>query len=219
MTPLDPDRTLALAYVPAASRPAVEALWRLDAAFSSVLATGREPLISRIRLAWWREALEKLDRERAPAEPVLDAVARLVLPDGVTGGQLAEMEAGWAVLLSPEPLGQGDLSLYASARGGLLFRYAAHLLGEPLPGANVEAGGALWALVDLARNSADGADAEAALTAARAIRSERWPRRLRSLGMLAMLAARDAEPSRVRWEPLGAPRRMLRMARHRLTGK
>jgi hypothetical protein len=41
MIPLDPDRTLALAYVPAARRPAVEALWRLDAALASVLSTAR----------------------------------------------------------------------------------------------------------------------------------------------------------------------------------
>lgn len=218
MNPLDPDRTLALAYVPAARRPAVEALWRLDAALASVLATGREPLISRIRLAWWREALEKLDRERAPDEPVLKALARLVLPAGVTGAELSAMEAGWEVLLISEPLSAADLRLYASARGGLLFRYTAHLLGERLPDADIEAGGGAWALADLARNSADATDAEGAITAARLVRPGRWPVRLRPLGMLAVLAARDAEPGRPRWELQGAPRRMLRMVRHRITG-
>ena len=219
MTPLDPDRTLALAYVPAARRPAVGALWRLDGALSSVLSTGREPMISRIRLAWWREALEKLDRERPPAEPVLDALARLVVPAGVTGAELAAMESGWEVLLSAEPLGPADLDLYASARGGLLFRYTARLLGEPLADAGVDAGGGAWALIDLARNSADAGDAEAAVAAARALPMMRWPPRLRPLGMLAVLAARDAEAGRAGWEPQGAPRRMLRMARHRLSGK
>ncbi len=62
---LDPDRTLALSYVPAKARPALEALWRLDATLGAVLSTGREPLISQIKLAWWRDSLEKLDRERA----------------------------------------------------------------------------------------------------------------------------------------------------------
>src|SRR3546814_17220372 len=68
MTPLDPDRTLALYYVPAKHRPAVEALWRLDAALGAVLAGGREPLIGQIKLVWWRAALEKLDRERRSEE-------------------------------------------------------------------------------------------------------------------------------------------------------
>jgi hypothetical protein len=36
--------------------------------------------------------------------------------------------------------------------------------------------------------------------------------------MLAALARRDAEPGRPQWEPQGAPKRMLRMLLHRLTG-
>jgi phytoene synthase len=219
MTPLDPDRTLALAYVPAERRPAVEALWRLDAALAAVLTTGREPLIGQIRLAWWREALEKLDRERAPAEPVLTALATHVLPAGVGGAELAAMEAGWAVLLSPEPLTAADVQLYASARGGLLFRLTARLLGARAASGEVEAAGGAWALVDLARHSANAADAEAALAAGRQAPALRWPAPLRPLGMLAALAARDAEPGRPRWEEQGAPRRMLRMLRLRLTGK
>lgn len=216
MIPLDPDRTLALAYVPAARRLAVEALWRLDAALASVLSTGKEPLISQIRLAWWREALEALDQRPPPAEPVLTALAAHVLPAGVSGTELAAMEAAWEVLLSPDPLGEPELETYA-ARGALLFRYTARLLGDPSPGVSVEAGGAAWALVDLARRSAG--DADSAIAAARALRASHWPSRLRPLGMLAALARRDGDPTRPRWEQQGAPRRMLRMLRHRLSGK
>jgi phytoene synthase len=221
MIPLDPDRTLALAYVPALHRPAVEALWRLDAALASVLSTGKEPLISQIRLAWWREALETLDSDGAPSEPVLRGLAAHVVPAGISGAELSAMEAGWAVLLSAEPLSEADLALYASARGGLLFRHTARLLGEASPEPAVEAGGAAWALIDLARHSTDAADAEAAAAAAAAgaAQPSRWPPRLRPLGMLAALARRDAEPGRPRWEPQGAPPRMLRMLRHRLSGK
>ena len=88
---LDPDRTLALAYVAAAARPAVQALWRLDAAFAAILATGTQPMISQLRLAWWREALERLDAAPPPAEPVLQALAAYVLPV-VSGAELAAME-------------------------------------------------------------------------------------------------------------------------------
>jgi phytoene synthase len=211
---LDPDRVLALSYVSAARRPALEALWRLDAALGAVLAGGREPMISRIKLAWWREALEKLDRERAPAEPVLQALESHVFPKGVSGAELAGMVDGWEVLLSSEPLTAGELSLYAKSRGALLFFYSAQLLG----GAPQAGAGETWALVDLARHS-NQIDAEAALAAARAQPShERWPARLRPLGMLAALALRDSDPARPHWEPQGAPRRMLRMLRHRLTG-
>jgi phytoene synthase len=214
---LDPDRLLALSYVPARRRAAVGALWRLDAALGAALAGGREPMISRIKLAWWREALERLDREPAPAEPVLQALAEHVLPAAIGGAELAGMEEGWAVLAGPETLGADELTAYARARGAGLFRYTARLLGDPA--APVEDAGEAWALVDLARHCATAADSDIALAAARERALPRyWPSRLRPLGMLAVLAARDGDPARLPWEARGAPARMWRMLRHRISG-
>jgi phytoene synthase len=216
--PLDSDRRLALSYVPGSRRAAIGALWRLDIAMGAVLTSGREPMISRIKLAWWREALEKLDRERAPAEPVLGALAVHVLPAGISGARLAAMEAGWSVLLADAPLGPSDLSAYASQRGGLLFSHSADLLGGQ-GDIDVRQAGEAWVLADLARHCGDPAEAETAVAEARQ-RSlpRRWPSRLRPLGMLAMLARRDLEPNRAHWEEQGSPGRMLLMLRHRLTG-
>lgn len=214
---LDPDRLLAFSYVPAKRRAAVGALWRLDAALGAALAGGREPMISRIKLAWWREALEKLDREPAPAEPVLQEVAEALLPAGLTGTELARMEEGWAIVASPEPLGPDELGTYAAARGGLLFRYTARLLGGAEEG--LDPAGEAWALVDLARHCATAEDSDIALAAARERPlPRRWPARLRPLGMLAVLAARDSDPARPPWEARGAPARMWRMLRHRISG-
>lgn len=218
MAELDRDRFLALSYVPAAHRPALEALWQLDSALAAVLTSGRDPLISQIKLAWWRDALEALDRGgRPPAEPALEAVAAHVLPLGITGAELAGMEVGWTLLLTPDPLTLEELDRFAATRGGLLFRYSAHVLGGD--GTQAEAGGEAWALIDLARHSGSEVDAQSAVAAAAVRRWGRWPSNLRPLGMLAVLAQRDAEPGRPRWEEPGAPGRMLRMLRHRLTGR
>jgi phytoene synthase len=218
MPDLDHDRLLALSYVPARRRPALEALWRLDVALGAVLAGGREPMISRIKLVWWRDTLEGLDTAARGGEPALEAAVAHILPAGVPGAALSEMEEGWASLLSPDALTPEELDHYAARRGGLLFRYSAALLGGK-SSAGIEGAGEAWALVDLARHSTEAADVEAALTAARARRGPgRWPSALRPLGMLHALARRDAEPQRPRWERHGAPRRMLRMLRHRLTG-
>ena len=217
MTPLELDRELALSYVPAARRAAIEALWRLDAALGIALAGGSEPLISQIKLTWWRDALEKLDREKAPAEPVLQGISDHVIPAGVSGEALSLMEAGWTAILSPD-LTPADLRTYAAARGGLLFRYSAQILGRETD-AEMERGGERWALMDFARHS-NPDDAAAAQDAAQSLGTEaRWPSPLRPLGMLAALASRDAARPLDQLEPPGAPARMLRMLRHRLTGR
>jgi 15-cis-phytoene synthase len=219
MTPLDPDRTLALSYVPAADREALRALWRLDAAFGAVLAGGREPMISQIKLAWWREALERLDRAPPLAEPVLQALASDVLPRGIAGASLAAMEEGWRRLLAVEALDRDGFALYAQHRGALFFRFSTKLLGQP-PSGEAEIAGEAWALVDLARHSGQ-VDAEAAMIEARArfalIERFVWPRRLRPLGMLAALARRDSE--RASLERQGSPARMARMLKLWLTGR
>lgn len=217
MTQLDPDRMLALSYVPAGKRAAVDALWRVDAALGAVLSSGSEPMIGRIKLAWWREELDRLDSAPAPAEPVLQLAARHILPNGVSGAELSELEAAWAALLSGEALKAEELELYAEARGAALFALTARLLDQEAAAEQVKAGEA-WALIDLARHSGQ-PDAHMAFVAAQAcIEPVDWPVRLRPIGMLAVLAARDAAHG-MPFEPVGAPRRMLRMLRHRFTGR
>src|SRR6186713_1188956 len=187
MTPdLDPDRRLALAYAPARVRPALEALWRLDVTLGAVLAKRREPMVARIRLAWWREALERLDTAPPPPEPLLQALAAHVLPAGVSGAAMAAMEAGWTVLLAEGALDAEGLRAHAEARGGLLFRHSARLLG----GADeVGAAGARWALVDLARHCTNPAEAAAAREAAAGVAQDpAWTKCLRPLAMLSLLA-------------------------------
>jgi phytoene synthase len=208
---LDPDRTLALAYVPAAARPAVAALWRLDVAFAAILATGTQPLISQLRLAWWREALERLDQAPPPAEPVLQALATHVLPR-VTGTELAAMEEGWLMLLSEAPLNEGELGRYAAMRGGLLFGYTARLLGDPV--FPVAPAGEVWAVADLARHSRRVEEVKTLP----AMPKMKWPPKLRPLGMLAMLAVRDLKRLGQVAEKQGSPVRIIRMISHRVSG-
>jgi len=221
MTPggprLDPDRVLALSYVPAHRREAVAALWHLDATLGAVVASGSDPMIARIKLAWWREALQKLGASSIAVEPVLAAL-RAFPPLGVGGAELAGMEEGWTALLDPGPLKGTDLDTYAAGRGGILFTLSARLLGGEAS-ALVFKAGERWALADLARHSADPGEAEAAHAAARRrLAPMRWPPRLRPLGMLAKLAARDADSGRTSLERQGSPARMLLMLKHRITG-
>lgn len=215
MADLDPERALVLAYVPASARPALAALWQLDAECGAVLATGTEPMVTRIRLAWWREALERLDREAPPPQPLLQTIAAHVLPAGVTGAELSRITEGWDAIVGAAAPEAEALNLYAAERGARLFRLSARLLGGD---AHVEPSGEAWALIDLARHSADRDEAYAAMMAA-AVRKRdksRWPRTLRPLGMLASLIDRDLRKSYP--ERQGRPSRIARMICYRLMG-
>jgi 15-cis-phytoene synthase len=205
---LDPDRTLALSYMPPSRREAVRALWMLDEVLAAAALAGREPMLRRIKLAWWREALEKLDAAPPPAEPTLEALARHVLPLDLSGADLSALESGWAAV-ADDP-SSADLHDYAAGRGGTLFAFTARLLTEHPE--DVRRFGEGWALVDLVRRGgkADLAEAE------KSLRPWSWPPKLRPLGMLAVLASQDARQG---LEPPGSPGRMLRMLRHRLTGR
>ena len=218
MTPLDPDRTLALAYVPAARRAAVSALWHLDAALGAVVAGGREPMLRQIKLVWWRDALERLDVAPPPGEPVLQSLSAHVLSSGVSGAELSAFQDAWATLLNEEALSSSELDRFALGRGGRLFDLTARLLGVVLS-SEQKLQGESWALMDLARHSGE-PDASAAQAAARD-RSTRliWPKNTRSLGMLSALAARDSRAALEDLEPQGSPSRMWRMLRLRLTGR
>ncbi|TPG14247.1 squalene/phytoene synthase family protein [Sphingomonas oligophenolica] len=190
---------LAIALAPRRAHPALMALFALDARLADIVASTSEPLIGQLRLAWWREALVRLDTSPAPAEPVLRDLARLVLPHGVTGAELAAMTEGWEAVLMGQLPDQATLTDYATQRGAVLFGAAARMLGTD-PTARMTAAGRGWALAALCRHGSDASVVDLARRCADAAFDETfagfWPRAERPLGILAMLAARDLVTSR-----------------------
>jgi phytoene synthase len=185
-------------------RSAFDALFALDDALGEVVATSTQPALGAIRLAWWRDALDRLDTNPPPAEPRLQACATEILSLDVSGSSLAEISEGWAALFEeerdPEAIG---------ARGVALFTVAAKLLGADHAGL-VQAG-AWFALADVARR-------RLAPVLPAQISPLRFPPALRPLTGLARLAVRDlrrGEP----FEPEGTPFRAGALLAHRWTGR
>jgi phytoene synthase len=132
-------------------------------------------MIGAIRLAWWREALQGLDAGKVPAQPLLQLIAAEVLPRGISGAELAELEDRWAELIGADAVPESHF-----AGGGLLFA----LLGR-LAGGDAEAARALgegWA-------------------AGEAPAAGRYAAPLRPLAGLAKLAAGDAVRARAGQPP------------------
>ncbi len=151
--PLDTPRETALRAVPAEVRPALRALWEIDLAFADVVSTTLTMQLGAIRLAWWRERLEDLDRGIGPpAEPRLQAVAATLIPAGITGTELSRLEDCWRTLLNPFPWGDEEAGAIAK-RGAILFGISARLLGREA--AEGEPFGQVWSLADAAQHVSD----------------------------------------------------------------
>ena len=175
------DRDLIRHYWPVELRPAFDALFAIDDVMAGVVASSTQPALGAIRLAWWREALERLDHHPPPPEPRLQAAAAELLPRGVTGKALADLEDGHVTLLDEHP----DRDRLG-ASGAALFAIGATLLGAD--DARLAAAGRLYAFATAARRglAAIPDDARPDVPA-----GYRFPRALRPLTGLARLAARD----------------------------
>lgn len=216
MTDLD----LALTYVPRPQRLLLADLFALDAALGQVVRTTREPMIGRIRLAWWRERLQELDEGKVPAEPQLEATARLVGATSLTGARLAELVACWEPLLDDFPWGPEVVEAVAN-RGRRLFGSASAILNGDEDGNAILAGSA-WSLVDVARHCTDERSRTLLIETARkrvtSFQGSRVEAALRPLTMLGILARRDVG----RWPEVeleATPARAWAMIRHKLMGR
>jgi len=181
----------------------------IDAAMGDVVRTTREPQLGPIRLAWWRERLEELDDGKVPAEPRLQAASAELLRRGISGGELAELEEGWAGLLAETP----DMALLTE-HGARLFRIAARLLKVDFDDGTFGQAGRLYIVVHAGRRGLIDMIAEGS-----AIGQQRMPRRARTLTGLAALAARDLLRGGPPFEPEATPGRAWALLRHRVTGK
>ena len=202
------DRDLVRLYWPAELRPAFDALFAIDDALAEVVTSSTQPALGAIRLAWWREALERLDASPAPPEPRLQAVARVLLPRGISGRDLAGLEDGWATLLD-EASDTGRIG----QRGERLFSIAARLVGAN--DNQLVPAGRLFAHAQLNRRRLG--PIHHAAEAMRMLAGHRFPRRLRPLTALARLAARDFKQAPI-IEPEATPGRAAALLSHRLLG-
>ncbi len=197
------DRDLVRLYWPVELRPAFDALFGIDDALRDVVASSTQPALGAIRLAWWRDALERLDTSAPPPEPRLQAVAAELLTRGIRGAELALIAEGWAALFE-----EARDPAAIAGRGAALFAVGAKLLGSDDP--QVSDAGRYFALADVSRRGL-------APVLPMMVTRLRFARRLRPLTALARLAVRDlrhGEP----FEPEATPGRAAALLGHRWLG-
>lgn len=212
----NPEQRLALSYALPETRQALKTLFSLDETLGAIVRTTREPIIGQMRLTWWYEALGRLDTAPAPAEPVLAALQNEVLPFGVSGAMLGKLTDGWEALLEAD-LDAGVIERFARDRGRRLFDLAATIVSATDD--RIGLAGEGWALADLAQKLTETAGCELARVRASEALDQalqgRWPSSARALGALAVSARFDMTSGAT---GSGSPKRVARLAWHRLTG-
>src|SRR5471030_76032 len=80
----DRDRFLTALFAPPPQREDLFALYAFNLEIAKIRETVTEPMLGRIRLQWWREAIAALEqgvvRQHGVVEPLAEAVRRHALP-------------------------------------------------------------------------------------------------------------------------------------------
>jgi phytoene synthase len=190
LKPLDREAWAAALWAPAPARAALAAALALDRELERVVATLAEPLLAEVRLAWWRDQLERLDRGEAPAaQPLLRALAS-ARASGLRIAPLMTIEDALLPLLSE---GHRDAISLSAARGTALAGALAGLApgdGEALVAPAQRIALARLLRLDLLGGKARASTAVAQWLAGTAAPFETWqapvPRLLAGLDALAL---------------------------------
>lgn len=180
------EQNLALLH---ASKPVawqLGAFLRLDRRLGQFVSQSKEPILTQMRLAWWRDQLTKPVADRPGGDAILDDLSAH-WPD--EEGALIALVDGWEQLLAEPPLPQAAAEDFAAARAhcfGAIARMAGY---DPV---NAIHCGARWAFADLLTRMSDPEERAFVLSVACSQCASKLalPYKLRSLAILGKLGQR-----------------------------
>lgn len=178
---------LSLAYAPASARLPTLALFALDTRLAGLLRNSREPMLAQLRLAWWRENLERSSDEWPGGEPLLVALRSW----NDRHKALRSLVDGWEALTGAAPLSADALAVMVAGRGDA-FAALADALDRSHEAEAARWLGRRWGMADLAMRLRNPEERSAAvgMLAAEGGRRPHVSRALRPLLVLHGLAER-----------------------------
>ena len=79
----DRDRFVCALFAPAGVRESLFALYGFDREIGRVVESHREPMLARIRLQWWRDALPRIVAGSPPRHPIAESLAAAIRAHGL----------------------------------------------------------------------------------------------------------------------------------------
>lgn len=127
----DRERYWSAVFAPAPERPALLALYALNAELSHIGIVTREPMVGQIRLQWWRDAIDLAAPGTKTGNPVADALAAAILAHGLPKDRLIGIiDARSAEIFGEPPANLNALRESLQEAEGALFELAALILGD-----------------------------------------------------------------------------------------
>jgi phytoene synthase len=150
----DPDRALAAAFAPRATRPDLLALCAFNVELARIAEQVKEPDLGAIRLQWWREAMARSRQGEAVGHPVADAFGEAARRHALSAERIAALidarQFDVAVKIMPD---WDALETYLMDTAGAMFAVGAACLGAQGPDLDRAAGraGLAYGLTGLMR--------------------------------------------------------------------
>jgi NADH dehydrogenase [ubiquinone] 1 alpha subcomplex assembly factor 6 len=151
----DRDRYLTTLFAPSDRRTALTALYAFNFEVAKTREVVREPLLGRIRLQWWREAIDEIYRGAKPRHhEVVEPLAAAIRAHDLTRYHFDRLiEARESDLADEPPADLAALETYAEDSAARLVRLALEILGAHDAAAEAAARhvGIAWALIGTIR--------------------------------------------------------------------
>ncbi len=135
----DPDRAVTVRLAPPDLRPRLVALYAFNLALARAPWASREPLVARMRVQFWADAVEAAYAGHPPAHPAAQALGWLLSEVALPRGPFEALLAARAGDCDPTP---PELDGYLADTGGAVMALAARALGAEADGAATALG---WA--------------------------------------------------------------------------
>lgn len=147
---LSPPQSLAVAYAPPGQRRELALLLAFDNRLKGIAANGRELLLQQLRLAWWREQLDKPVEARPRGEPLLAQLAECERADMLVQSMQRLIDA-WELLVASGEAGKPqDLTEANRMRADMVFAgYARRASSSEAIIAQAQQAGLQWAQASL----------------------------------------------------------------------
>lgn len=150
----DPDRFVTAMFAPADRREDLFALYAFNSEISRIRDSVTEPMMGHIRLQWWRDALDRLERGELRHHPVADTLGTVISRRGLKRKLIDQLiDAREFDLENRAPATMGELKRYVEQSSANLVLLALQTLGADSGAAHLAGRhiGMVWALTGLLR--------------------------------------------------------------------